>query len=176
MDVRPARTTQIVGYRGVLEQALRDVAAWAERGVAPPPSTHYENLDGQIRLPAGAAERRGVQPVVLLTANGGVRADVAVGERVAFSARVEVPPGAGVVVGAEWDFEGDGDYPVVEPLTNEDLSSSSLTLRQEHAFTRAGTYFPALRATSHRLGQGDDPHGRIMNLGRVRVVVAEGPT
>jgi hypothetical protein len=176
MDVRPARTTQIVGYRGVLEQALRDVAAWAERGVAPPPSTHYENLDGQISLPAGAAERRGVQPVVLLTANGGVRADVAVGERVAFSARVEVPPGAGVVVGAEWDFEGDGDYPVVEPLTNEDLSSSSLTLRQEHAFTRAGTYFPALRATSHRLGQGDDPHGRIMNLGRVRVVVAEGPT
>jgi hypothetical protein len=171
VDITPARSTHIVNYRGVLEQALRDVAAWVERGVAPPPSTNYEVCDGQVFLPSTAAERRGIQPVVHLTANGGVRADVAVGEPVLFSALVEVPPGGGTVVAAEWDFEGNGDFPEVEPLTNEDVSYTSLTLTREHRFASPGTYFPALRATSQRLGQSDSPFGRVMNLGRVRVVV-----
>jgi hypothetical protein len=171
MEVRPARSTHIVNYRGVLEQALRDVAAWVERGIAPPPSTNYENLDGQILLPATAAARRGIQPVVQLSANGGTRADVAVGEPVTFSALVEVPPGAGTIVAAEWDFEGDGDYPVVEPFTNEDLSYTSMRLDREYSFAAPGTYFPVLRATAQRLGQGDTPYGRVINLGRVRVVV-----
>ena len=156
----------------MLEQALRDVAAWAEHGIAPPPSSNYELVDGQILLPATAAERRGIQPVVTLTAHGGERADVAVGEPVAFSALVEVPPGAGTIVAAEWDFDGRGDYPVVEPLTNEDLSYTLMRLDREYAFSAPGTYFPALRVTSQRLGQGDNPHGRIMNLGRARVVVS----
>ncbi len=171
MDVHPDRSTRIVNYRGVLEQALRDVAAWAERGAAPPPSTEYELVDGQVRLPATAAERRGIQPVVQLRANGGERAVVEVGEPVAFRALVEVPPGTGTLVAAEWDFEGRGDYPVAEPFTNEDLSYTSVRLEREHAFSAPGTYFPALRVVSQRLGEGDNPHGRILNLGRVRVVV-----
>ncbi len=173
MDLRPARSTRVVDYRGVLEQALRDVAAWAERGIAPPPSTSYELVDGQIVLPRTAAERRGIQPVVHLTAEGAERADVAVGDPVAFSALVEVPASAGTIVAAEWDFEGDGDYPVAEPFTNEDLSYTSMTIQREYTFSTPGTYFPALRVTSQRLGQGDNPHGRIVNLGRVRVVVHE---
>ena len=88
-----------------------------------------------------------------------------------FSAWVEAPPGTGTIIAAEWDFEGDGDYPVVEPFTNEDLSYTTMRLDREYAFSTPGTYFPALRTTSQRLGQGDNPHGRIMNLGRVRVVV-----
>lgn len=171
MDVHPHRSTRIVNYRGVLEQALRDVAAWAERGIAPPASTNYELDDGQIRLPATAAARRGIQPVVHLTANGGVRAEVAVGETVEFSALVEVPPGTGTIIAAEWDFEGNGDYPVSEPFTNEDVSYASTGITREHAFVTSGTYFPALLVTSQRLGQADNPYGRIMNLGRVRVVV-----
>jgi hypothetical protein len=170
--IHPHRSTRIVSYRGVLEQALRDVAAWAERGIAPPPSTDYQWLDGQVLLPPTAAERRGVQPVVHLTANGGQCAVVAVGEPVAFSALIEVPPGAGTIVAAEWDFDGRGDYPVVEAFSNEDLSYTSMRLDRAYAFSEPGTYFPALRATSQRLGQGDNPHGRIENLGRVRVVVA----
>jgi hypothetical protein len=172
IDVQPDRSTRVVNYRGVLEQALRDVAAWAEQGISPPPSTNYELVDGQILLPASAAGRCGIQPVVHLTANGSERADVVVGEAVAFSALVEVPPGGGTVVAAEWDFEGRGDYPVVEAFTNEDLSYTSLCLDREYAFSAPGTYFPVLRATSQRLGQGDDPHCRIMNLGRARVVVS----
>jgi hypothetical protein len=172
IDIHPARATRIVNYRGVLEQALRDVAAWVERGIGPPPSTNYEYLDGQIRLPLTAAERGGVQPVVELTANGGNRADVAVGVPVAFSAHIEVPAGGGVIVGAEWDFDGSGQFAIAEPFTNEDLSYTSLHLDREYTFSAPGTYFPALRASSHRLGQGDNPHCRIMNLGRVRVVVS----
>jgi hypothetical protein len=174
IDLQPDRSTRVVSYRGVLEQALRDVAAWVERGVAPPPSTDYELVDGQILLARTAAGRGGVQPVVHLTANGSEKADVAVGEVVTFSAVVEVPPGGGTIVAAEWDFDGRGDYPVVEPFTNEDLSYTSLRLEREYAFSIPGTYFPVLRATSQRLGQGDNPHGRIMNLGRARVVVSGG--
>ncbi len=172
IDLQPDRSTHIINYRGMLEQALRDVAAWVERGIVPLPSTNYEWVDGQIVLPATAAQRRGIQSVVHLTANGSVRADVAVDEPVAFSALLELPPGAGIIVAAEWDFEGRGDFPVVEPLTNEDLSYTSLRLEREYTFTEPATYFPALRATSHRLGEHDNPHGRIMNLGRVRVVVS----
>jgi hypothetical protein len=96
---------------------------------------------------------------------------VAVDEPVAFSALIEVPPGAGTIVAAEWDFEGDRDCLVVEAFTNEDLSYTSMRLDREYSFPNPGTYFRALRATSQRLGQGDNPHGRIMNLGRVRAVV-----
>jgi len=169
---RPARNTRIVNYRGVLEQALRDVAAWAERGAAPPSSTCYELVDGQIVVPSTAADREGIQPVVTLTANGGERAEVAVGEVVEFSALVEVPVGAGTVVAAEWDFEGVGDFPEVTPFGNEESSYASKTLTTSYAFSAPGTYFPALRVTSHRRGEQDDPHGRVQNLGRVRVVVA----
>ncbi len=171
IDVHPHRSTRIVNFRGVLEQALRDVAAWVEQGIAPPASTAYELDDGQIHLPATAAERRGIQPVVDLTANGGVRAEVAVGEMVNFSALVEVPPGTGTIIAAEWDFEGDGNFPISEPFTNEDMSYASTSITREYAFAVPGTYFPALRITAQRLGQADNPYGRIMNLGRARVVV-----
>ena len=43
--------------------------------------------------------------------NGGERAEVAVGEVVTFTARIEVPPAPGRVVSAKWDFEGVGTYP-----------------------------------------------------------------
>jgi hypothetical protein len=90
---------------------------------------------------------------------------------VTFSALVEVPPGMGTIIAAEWDFEGGGDFPVPESFTNEDLSYESMRISREYAFGAPGTYFPSLRVTAHRLGQADNPHGRIMNLGRVRVVV-----
>ena len=84
--------TRTISYLGVLQQALRDVAAWVENGVAPPASTDYVVVDGQVQVPPTAAERKGIQPVVTLTANGGERADVRVGEPVTFSAGIEVPP------------------------------------------------------------------------------------
>jgi hypothetical protein len=166
---RPVSTTRVVSYAGALQQALRDVAAWVERGIAPPPSTQFEVDDCQIVVGATAAERRGIQPVAAVTANGGERADVAVGEAVRFEAVVEVPPGAGTVVHAEWDFEGTGDYPVGGPRF--DGSETRTAFGTTYAFSEPGTYFPALRVTSQRQGDVDSPFARVQNLGRVRVVV-----
>lgn len=38
----------LIDYWGVLEQALRDVSAWAEKGVPPAKSTRYDMIDNQI--------------------------------------------------------------------------------------------------------------------------------
>ena len=169
-DQHPARTTRMIEYRPVLEQALRDVAAWAEKGIPPPASTTCEWVDGQVVVPRTAAERKGIQPVVDLTVDGRDRADVSVGEEVEFTAYVEVPPSAGTVVSVEWDFEGTGDFPVTEP--GLDGSARRLTVKTTHTFTEPGTYFPAVRAGSHRQGRTDTAIARVLNLGRVRVVVS----
>ncbi len=168
-DVRPVSTTRIVSYAGVLQQALRDVAAWVETGLAPPASTTHEVVEGQVIVPAGAAARRGIQATVAVTANGGERADVAAGETVEFTAAVEAPPGAGTIVAAEWDFDGSGEYAHGQP--GLDGSASRLTLTTAHVFTEPGTYFPAVRISTQRAGDVDTPYGRVLNLGRVRVVV-----
>jgi hypothetical protein len=166
-DPRPVATTRVVSYQGVLQQALRDVAAWIEKGVAPPESTAYRVKDGQVVVPRSAAARKGVQPVVILTANGAACADVAVNEIVVFEGVIETPPGAGVVVAAEWDFEGAGDYPVSSDLG---APAADVLVKQTYAFAEPGTYFPALRATSQREGD-TTAFARPRNLGRVRVVV-----
>jgi hypothetical protein len=165
--------TRTVSYVGILHQALRDCSAWVEKGVAPPPSTNYKVVDGQIEVPATAAERRGIQPVVMLSANGGVRASVKVNRAVNFSAVIELPPDTGKIVGAEWDFDGKGSFPVVQEIKQSDITGSGgrVSLTISHAFSKPGTYFPALRATSQRQGDATTPFARIYNLGRVRVVV-----
>jgi PKD domain-containing protein len=165
----PPAHARTVSYAGVLQQALRDVSAWVERGVAPPPSTNYEIDDSQVIVPADAASRRGVQPIVALTVDGGDRADVAVGQPVSFSATIETPPGTGDVVDAEWDFEGAGTYPVRADLAP---IGPSVHVDASHTYDKPGTYFAVLRATSQRDGDRDTPHARIQNVARVRVVVS----
>ena len=120
-------------------------------------------------MPATAGQRKGIQPVVELKANGGERAEVAVGEPVTFTATIETPPKGGKVVAAEWDFEGVGTYPVAEQLSG---SKATVTLTATYSFSQPGTYFPVLRATSQREGDARTPFARIQNLGRVRVVVS----
>ncbi len=169
----PVDPTRLVSYLGVLYQALRDVSAWVEKGVPPPPSTSYKVVDGQIVVPSTAAERLGIQPVVSLTANGAVRAEVSVGQPVKFSATIELPPSTGKIVGAEWDFEGEGTYSAVQQISESksNPSGSSVTLTMTHSFAKPGTYFPALRASSQREGDASAVFARVQNLGRVRVVV-----
>jgi len=168
-DVVPSRKTRVVSYLGVLQQALRDVADWVELGIAPPASTACRYVDGQIHVPNTAADRRGAQAVVRATANGGERADVPVGEEVHFAAHVEVPVGAGGIVGLEWDFDGTGNFAVSEDGLDPALTTYTSIIT--HAFTEPGTYFPAVRVTNQRSVDVGTPHCRIFNLGRVRVVV-----
>jgi hypothetical protein len=67
-------------------------------------------VDAQVEVPPKAGLRKGIQPVVELKVNGGVRAEVAVGQPVTLSAMIEVPPNTGKVVAVEWDFDGAGGY------------------------------------------------------------------
>jgi hypothetical protein len=161
-------STRVVGYTGVLQQALRDLAAWVEKGATPPQSTNYRIDDGQVIVPAGAGDRRGIQPVVSLQANGRQRAEVSVAQPVSFTGTVTVPPGAGVVIGAEWDFDGTGTFPVKSAVPR---GATTLTLSVNHGFEKPGTYFPALRGISQRAGDRLTPYARVQNLDRVRIVV-----
>ena len=156
-----------ISFAGALQQGLRDLSAWVEKGLKPAQTT-YEVIDTQVVVPASAHERKGIQPVVVVTANGGARAEVAVGEAVSFEAAIEVPPDAGKIVSADWDFEGAGTYPVKAPIGEP---AASVSLSTMHAFAKPGTYFPVLRVASQRQGDAATPYGRVQNLGRVRVVV-----
>ncbi|MDI4646365.1 S-layer homology domain-containing protein [Cohnella hashimotonis] len=162
----------LVSYWGILEQALRDVSAWAERDVPPPNSSSYEVVDNQVRLPANAAQRQGIQPVVDLAANGSAMAEIATGQTVAFTAKVELPPMSGEMVSTEWDFEGNGSFTTV-PAGDSAMSvgSSTYTITSAYAYAKPGTFFPSLRVTTQREGDKDTSFARVQNLGRARVVV-----
>lgn len=161
----------VVTYVPALHQALLDLSDWVERGIAPPASTAYEVVDGQVVVPTTSAERRGIQPVIRLTANGGERAEVAVGEPVRFEGVIEAPPGAGKIVSAEWDFEGEATYPVKGTIRPIDVEGTRAVVEATFAFSAPGTYFPVLRAGASRSGDADDLFTQVLNLCRVRVVV-----
>ena len=163
--------THAVAYSGTVQYALRELSAWVEQGIAPPPTTQYGVQGGQVHVPATATERKGIQPVVHLEVNGGDRADVAVGETVTFAAQIEVPAALGQVISAHWDFEGVGTYPVTADL--DDPTSDTVRVTAKHTFTKPGTYFSALRVASQRESNPSTPFARSMNLNRVRVVVKD---
>jgi len=133
--------------------------------------TKYSIVDGaQVVVPPTAGERKGMQPVVHLDVNGGERADITVGDTVTFTALIQVPPGAGKVVSAAWDFYGVGDYPLPADIGT---IRPSVKLKVTHTYDEPGTYFPVLRAASQRDGNPDDSFTQVLNLDRVRVVVSE---
>ncbi|XVV10128.1 PKD domain-containing protein [Actinoplanes sp. CA-131856] len=157
--VTGAKASRIVSYDPIVEQALRDVAAWAERGVRPPQSTRYTVTDGQVHVPATAAQRRGIQPVVDLTVHGRDRVDIKAGQKVDFQARVATPPGAGKIVSAGWDFTGSGTF-----------TKAAKGFTASHRFTKPGTYYVSFKVASTRSGH-PEPFAAVENLDRVRVVV-----
>jgi hypothetical protein len=160
--------SRIVSYVPVLQQALRDVATWVEKGTPPPASTSYRIAEGQVVLPATAAERRGIQPVVTLSVNGAERIAVRAGQSVTFTGTVEVPPCAGSIIAAEWDFEGTGKFEAADPVKP---GAERVTVSMTHRFDKPGTYFTGLRGVSQRDDAAGTPYQRVRNLARVRVVV-----
>jgi hypothetical protein len=159
--------TRTVSYAGELQFALRALAAWVEQCTPPPASTSYRIEDGQVIVPPTAALRKGVQPVVTLTVNGGPRADIAAGQTVSFTGTIAAPPGGGTVVDAAWDFDGAGTFPEHSPTPN----AHSVTVTIKHRFDKPGTYFPALLGTTQPRDAQGTPYVRMQDLGRVRVVV-----
>jgi hypothetical protein len=165
---RQSDPTHTVSYLGALHQALRDLSAWVEKGVAPPESTTYKVIDGQVQLPSDVIERKGIQPVLTLVANGNERAEVKPGEPVTLSGVIEAPANTGRVVSAEWSPEGTEEFTAAALPPPQ---GSRVMITTTHAFTRPGTYFPVLRTASQRQGDAKTPFARIQNLARVRVVV-----
>ncbi|WP_212758522.1 hypothetical protein [Paenibacillus sinopodophylli] len=161
----------IVTYVPALHQAMLDLSDWVERGIAPPASTNYEVVDGQVVVPVSAAERKGIQPVIDLMANGSVRAEVSVGETVYFEATIEVPPNTGEIVTAEWDFEEKADFSVKAELLHLNEERSQAKANETYVFSKPGTYFVVLRAASNRKSGYNDFYTQVPNLSRVRVVV-----
>lgn len=178
--------TRTVSYLGVLQQALLDLSVWVEKGIAPAASTQYNIDAGQVIVPETAQERKGIQPVVNLKANGSKRTEVNIGQAVTFTAEVDVPENMGKIVAAAWHFEGlsqetgkqsgwnfdkSDTYAVAGKLTPTGKNDSRVTLKTTYTFTEPGTYFPTLRVASQRNGDSKTPYTRIQNLDRVRVVV-----
>jgi PKD domain-containing protein len=159
--------THIVSYLGVLQQALLDLSAWVETGIVPPATTNYKIENGQVLLPSSAKERKGIQPVITLKANGAERAVVKTGQPVAFTAEIETPPNSGKIVSAEWDFDGSGKFAASEKFA----SATQIKLKTIYKFSKPGTYFTTLRVASQRQGDSKIPFTRIQNLERVRIVV-----
>lgn len=166
----PVRSTRVVDYRGHVHQAMRDTISWVESGVEPPSDTAVDRSpDGALRLPAEAAQRHGIQPVVSAAVNGSARADVRVGETVEIDVEAATPPGCGTIVEIDWDFDGTGAFPAREE--GLDGSHADLRVTRTVSYDTPGLYFPCVRVTAHREGAVDSPQRRIVNLARVRVVV-----
>ncbi|MFG3261728.1 hypothetical protein [Streptomyces bobili] len=159
---------RFIRFLGAALQALDDLVAWVEDDVKPPADTSYE-LDAWNRtlLASTAGQRGGIQPLVSLV--GPVEARV--GETVRFTAEVEVPPGAGSVVGAAWDLDGTGRF---EQKAQIKEPASNLTIDVEHSFTEAGTHVAVLRVASQRQGDTSDPVRVVENLARLQVRVTDG--
>ncbi|MEU4311697.1 hypothetical protein [Nocardia sp. NPDC024068] len=160
--------TRTVSYLGVLHEALRQVSAWVETGRAPAAGTRYAVEDGQVHVPAHAADRLGVQPVVTLTADGAQRAEITAGRCVRFEVVAETPPGSGLIVALAWDFDGTGAF----TDTAEFDPAAAVTIAREHVFTDPGTHFVTVRVSAHPDGDSTTPYARMDNVARVRVVVA----
>jgi hypothetical protein len=195
-----AQAANTISYGGILQQGLRDLAAWAEHGT-PPSVEHYSvDADDQIHLPATATARGGIQPVITITANGHAgRVDIKAGDAVTLTGTISAPPGTGTVVCAQWDPEGAGRFATaaklasVVPATAFDndptggllfgapvptppdpscqAGGASQTVTLTHAYTKAGTYFAGLLGTTQRGGDARTPYARCDNIAQVRVVV-----
>jgi hypothetical protein len=165
----PVPTTRLIEFKELNQQNLSDLIAWVEDGVVPVGTTYSIEPGGMLQLPPTAAERGGIQPVVVANANGDVRTEVAVGEAVTLGVVAEVPPQAGTVISVEWDFDGLGTWPYQAPGIDGKQAKVELTV--EHTYHKPGTYFPAVRVLSHRDGDVTATTRRIENIGRARVVV-----
>jgi hypothetical protein len=166
----PVMATKVINYQGSVSHALKSLVNWVEKGVAPLPNSNYVyTADSAMIIPPTADERRGIQPVVDLTANGAnARLEAKVGQPIEFVAVAEMPPGAGRIVKAEWDFDGRGAYPQVDKSPAG--KNAKAVVKASHSFAQKGVYFPSVRVMGHHEGR-DEPVYALYNLGRIRVVV-----
>ncbi|MDX6432827.1 MAG: hypothetical protein QOE54_5193 [Streptosporangiaceae bacterium] len=166
-DPSRATGTWLIDYRPLIEQGLLDLTRWCEEGIKPA-ETSFVFADGKISLPASAAERRGVQPVLVALADGAPRAEVAVGAEVTLTAQAEVPPGTGFITRVAWDLDGSGFFAHVLDV---DGTAEKLELSTTHVFDKPGTFYVSCLVTAHRDGDVTAVERQLPNLAQARVVV-----
>jgi hypothetical protein len=180
------------GEPGVWQQSMQDLMAWAEKGIAPPPSTSYTIRNGQVIPPDDAADRHGLQPVMNLTANGVARAMVGVNQPVNLAAKLEMPPMTGQIVQYGWIIrpapdgsgatpppprEGRGATPppadgTADPMTVVDKPQPLVNVNRTITFDKPGTYVVRLTVNGQRDGLLDPANRTLLqNFKEVRVVV-----
>lgn len=165
--VEAPRSTRIVNTNGIVEQHLRDLSAWTEKGIEPPTPTRYTVEKGQVKVAASASERRGIQPVADLTTGGKKWIKVKAGKPATFQVHIEAPPKTGFIVSTEWDFYGVGEF------TQKSFGKIRRVVDTEVTFTynEPGVYIPAVRVASQRDGDTKTQFAQAFNLGRTRVIV-----
>jgi hypothetical protein len=155
------------GEPGIFQQSMQDLMAWAEKGIAPPPSTNYTIRNGQVIPPDNAAERGGLQPVMNLTANGVARATVGVNQPVNLASKIEMPPNTGQVVQYNWTIDGKAD-----PMTVVDKPQPLVNANRTISFPAPGTYVVRLTVNGQRDGLVNPANQTLLqNFKEVRVVV-----
>ena len=180
------------GEPGIFQQAMQDMMAWAEKGIAPPPSTSYMIKNGQVVPPDDAAERHGLQPVMNFTANGVERATVGVNQPVDLASRIEMPPATGLIVQYGWTItdlasvpppgqggRGGGALPgsgiaatTANPMTDVDKPQTLVNVNRKITFDKPGTYVVRLAVKGQRDGLLAPANQTLLqNYKEVRVVV-----
>lgn len=160
----------IVG--GVFNQALIDMMAWAEKGIAPKPSSRwkFELPLTQVILSPDAVERQGLQPVVNVTVNGGDHATVGVDQPVNLVATLAMPPATGKIVQYNWTYGTATDATVLpRPL-------QQVAVKRTVSFTAPGNYVIRLTANGQREGLVNPADQTLaQNYNEVRVTVSAPP-
>jgi hypothetical protein len=162
-----ATSTWLIDYMPIIEQSLVDLCDWAEKGVVPAGTT-YEFSDGKVTLPATAAERGGIQPVVSVRVNGSPRADIKVNAPVNLELDAAAPPAGGSFIAVEWSLDGSGAFAAETGINGQ---ARSLKLSKTHSYAKPGVYFATARVTSHREGDISAQHRRLVNVASARIVV-----
>ena len=155
------------GEPGVFQQSIQDLMTWAEKGVAPPPSTKYTIRNGQVTPPENAAERGGISPVMKLTANGVSRATVRAGQAVNLAGKLEMPPRTGQIVKYTWTITD-----MADAATVVEKPQALVNVSRSVTFDKPGTYVVRLTVNGQRDGQLNPANMTLMqNWQEVRVVV-----
>jgi hypothetical protein len=155
------------GEPGIFQQSIQDLMAWAEKGIAPPPSTSYVIRNGQVIPATQAADRHGLQPVMSLTANDLARAMVGVNQPVNLVSKIEMPPATGKIVQYSWTIAGTAD-----PMTVVDKPQPLVNVNRTITFDKPGTYVVRLTVNGQRDGLVAPANQTLLqNFKEVRVVV-----
>lgn len=173
-DLSWLENNMVTNYLGAMRQALLDLSDWVERGIEPRPTTSYRVEENQIIVPERAAQRRGLQPTIQLTANEATCARIKAGDTVSLRAQVQVPEGAGTVTHIDFDFEEVRNLPLENAFSTEGTIhpvEGGYEAVVQHCYDKPGTYFASARVKAERNGDGDAVFTQIRNLARARVIV-----